>query len=130
MNKKELGIYIHIPFCKNKCYYCDFISYPNKINLAKDYISALKKEIAQFDFSNYDVTTIYIGGGTPSYINENEISEILEFIKNKIKENKTKFEDIEITIEVNPGTVTLEKLKTYKKAGINRLSIGLQSTQF
>ena len=90
MNKKELGIYIHIPFCKNKCYYCDFISYPNKINLAKDYISALKKEIAQFDFSNYDVTTIYIGGGTPSYINENEISEILEFIKNKIKENKTK----------------------------------------
>ncbi len=128
MNKKELGIYIHIPFCKSKCYYCDFISYPNKINLAKDYINALKKEISQFDFSNYDVTTIYIGGGTPSYINENEISEILEFIKNKIKENKTKFEDIEITIEVNPGTVTLEKLKIYKKAGINRLSIGLQST--
>ncbi len=129
MNKKELGIYIHIPFCKSKCYYCDFISYPNKINLAKDYINALKKEISQFDFSNYNVTTIYIGGGTPSYINENEISEILEIIKNKIKGNKTKFEDIEITIEVNPGTVTLEKLKTYKKAGINRLSIGLQSTE-
>ncbi len=128
MNKKELGIYIHIPFCKSKCYYCDFISYPNKINLAKDYINAVKKEICQFDFSNYDVTTIYIGGGTPSYINENEISEILEIIKNKIKENKTKFKDIEITIEVNPGTVTLEKLKIYKKAGINRLSIGLQST--
>ncbi len=129
MNKKELGIYIHIPFCKSKCYYCDFISYPNKINLAKDYINALKKEISQFDFANYDVTTIYIGGGTPSYINENEISEILEIIKNKIKGNKTKFKDIEITIEVNPGTVTLEKLKTYKKAGINRLSIGLQSTE-
>lgn len=128
MNKKELGIYIHIPFCKSKCYYCDFISYPNKINLAKDYINAVKKEICQFDFSNYDVTTIYIGGGTPSYINENEISEILEIIKNKIKENKTKFKDIEITIEVNQGTVTLEKLKIYKKAGINRLSIGLQST--
>lgn len=129
MNKKELGIYIHIPFCKSKCYYCDFISYPNKINLAKDYINAVKKEISQFDFSNYDVTTIYIGGGTPSYINENEISEILETIKNKIKENKTEFKDIEITIEVNPGTVTLEKFKIYKKAGINRLSIGLQSTE-
>lgn len=128
MNKKELGIYIHIPFCKSKCYYCDFISYPNKINLAKDYINAVRKEICQFDFSNYDVTTIYIGGGTPSYINENEIIEILEIVKSKIKENKTKFKDIEITIEVNPGTVTLEKLKIYKKAGINRLSIGLQST--
>lgn len=128
MNKKELGIYIHIPFCKSKCYYCDFISYPNKINLAKDYINAVKKEVSQFDFSNYDVTTIYIGGGTPSYINENEISDILKTIKSKTKENKTKFKDIEITIEVNPGTVTLEKLKTYKKVGINRLSIGLQST--
>ena len=62
MNKKELGIYIHIPFCKRKCYYCDFISYTNKIELAEKYINCLKYEIEKFDFLEYNVTTIYIGG--------------------------------------------------------------------
>ncbi len=129
MNKKELGIYIHVPFCKSKCYYCDFVSFPNKINAVKAYINALKKEIKQFDVSNYNVTTIYIGGGTPSYIDEENIKQIFEILNKKLENNDTRIQDMEITIEINPGTATIEKLKTYKKLGINRISMGLQSTQ-
>ena len=125
----ELGIYIHIPFCKQKCYYCDFVSYSNKCNEVKEYIESLKKEIEEFDFSNYKVTSIYIGGGTPSYIDSIYIVEILSELKEKLKCNLIEFKDIEITIEVNPGTVDTKKLNDYKKSGINRLSIGLQSTK-
>ena len=129
MNKKqELGIYIHIPFCAKKCYYCDFVSYPNMKEKQKEYVEALKNEIKLYDLQNYNVTTIYIGGGTPSYIESKYIVEILKNLKNKLKANETKFENMEITIEVNPWTVTKEKLLDYKKVGINRLSIGLQST--
>lgn len=125
----ELGIYIHIPFCKQKCYYCDFVSYSNKCSEVKEYIESLKKEIEEFDFSNYKVTSIYIGGGTPSYIDSIYIVEILSELKEKLKCNLIEFKDIEITIEVNPGTVDAKKLNDYKKLGINRLSIGLQSTK-
>ena len=126
--KKELGIYIHIPFCKQKCYYCDFVSFSDKIELQEKYIETLIKELKIYNFEEYDVTTIYIGGGTPSYISSGLIKKVLENIKSKIKNNKTKWEDIEITIEVNPGTVNKEKLEEYKNQGINRLSIGLQTT--
>lgn len=125
----ELGIYIHIPFCKQKCYYCDFVSYSNKCSEVKEYIESLKKEIEEFDFSNYKVTSIYIGGGTPSYIDSIYIVEILSELKEKLKCNLIEFKDIEITIEVNPGTVDAKKLNDYKKLGINRLSIGLQCTK-
>ena len=125
----ELGIYIHIPFCKQKCYYCDFVSYSNKCSEVKEYIESLKKEIEEFDFLNYKVTSIYIGGGTPSYIDSIYIVEILSELKEKLKCNLIEFKDIEITIEVNPGTVDTKKLNDYKKSGINRLSIGLQSTK-
>ena len=125
----ELGIYIHIPFCKQKCYYCDFVSYSNKCSEVKEYIESLKKEIEEFDFSNYKVTSIYIGGGTPSYIDSIYIVEILSELKEKLKCNLIEFFYIEITIEVNPGTVDTKKLNDYKKSGINRLSIGLQSTK-
>lgn len=125
----ELGIYIHIPFCKQKCYYCDFVSYSNKCSEVKEYIESLKKEIEEFDFSNYKITSIYIGGGTPSYIDSIYIVEILSELKEKLKCNLIEFKDIEITIEVNPGTVDAKKLNDYKKLGINRLSIGLQSTK-
>lgn len=132
MENKELGIYIHIPFCKQKCYYCDFVSFSGKNDLQEKYIETVKKEINYYfesdDFAKrYNVTTVYIGGGTPSYINSKYISEILELLENKLKNNKTKFENIEITIEVNPGTVDKQKLEKYKNAKINRLSIGLQS---
>ena len=125
----EIGIYVHIPFCKQKCYYCDFVSYSNKCSEVKEYIESLKKEIEEFDFSNYKVTSIYIGGGTPSYIDSIYIVEILSELKEKLKCNLIEFKDIEITIEVNPGTVDTKKLNDYKKSGINRLSIGLQSTK-
>lgn len=124
MNKKELGIYVHIPFCKQKCYYCDFISFANKECEQEAYINALKKEIDIYDFKNYNVTTIYFGGGTPSYLDSKYIVEIMKKLKSKLNN----LEDIEITIEVNPGTVTKQKLMDYMKIGINRISIGLQTT--
>lgn len=123
MDKKELGIYIHIPFCKQKCYYCDFISYANQCEEIPQYLQALIREIESFDFSDYQVTSIYMGGGTPSYLDSQWMKQILAKLQARIE-----FKDIEITIEVNPGTVTEKKLKDYKEAGINRISIGLQST--
>ena len=127
-NNKELGIYVHIPFCKKKCDYCDFISFCNKDEFIEKYVRALLKEIKEYNEIKIDeeivINTIYIGGGTPSYINEKYIELVLNEIKNKFNILK----DCEITIEVNPGTVNYDKLKCYYDIGINRLSIGLQST--
>lgn len=124
----ELGIYIHIPFCIKKCEYCDFVSYSNKLELQEEYVKKLIEEIEDNRelLKNSNVTTIYIGGGTPSAINpvliENILYKIYEISNIKDKEN------IEITIEVNPGTTTKNNLQMYRSCGINRLSIGLQST--
>ena len=120
---KELGIYVHIPFCKQKCSYCDFISYSNKKNLVEEYVEALKQEIKDGATNEYEISTIYIGGGTPSYIESKHIVEILETIKQNYNVSNT----AEITIEVNPGTATKEKLENYVEVGINRISIGLQT---
>ena len=121
---KEIGIYIHIPYCKKKCYYCDFISFPNKEETIQKYVETLKKEIDECTYSGFDIGTIYIGGGTPSLLDSKYISDIIY----KIKEKFIVSQNAEITIEVNPGTVTEEKMRDYKKAGVNRLSVGLQST--
>lgn len=129
---KELGIYVHIPFCVKKCSYCDFKSYEGKILLVPQYIKALKEEIERKakelqQKEEVKIKTIYIGGGTPSYIKQEQIVEVVEWIKEKfwIKEEK----NMEITIEVNPGSsITKEKLEAYQKVGINRISIGLQTT--
>ncbi len=122
---KELGLYIHIPFCKQKCYYCDFVSYAKNEKFFERYIGVLLEEMNNFfDNNDVEIKTIYIGGGTPSIIDAKYIEEIMNFFKKRDLLKKTK----EITIEVNPGTVDEEKIKCYKKAGINRLSIGLQST--
>lgn len=122
MNK---SIYIHIPFCKSKCYYCNFISYTN-LNLIDKYIKFLKKEISLYkeDLLNSNIETIYIGGGTPSVLSAKQISKIIQEIKKYDKLENLK----EFTIEINPKTVNKKKLKEYKNLGINRLSIGLQST--
>ena len=126
METKELGIYIHIPFCKKKCYYCDFISYQGKSDKIEKYIETICLEIENWkrstNIKQYNVTSIYIGGGTPSYIEPKHISKILKHLNEFINKN------VEITIEVNPGTVINSKLEKYKEAGINRLSIGLQET--
>lgn len=136
MEVKEIGLYIHIPFCRQKCYYCDFVSFANRDDMIERYVNCVKQEIIQYAQENkvmsdhnlepkYILKTIYIGGGTPSAIPERYIVEILE----TVKENFEIKDDAEITIEVNPGTATKEKLETYKESGINRLSIGLQAVQ-
>ncbi len=124
---KELGIYIHIPFCKQKCYYCDFYSACENEEKQAEYFDVLKKEIEDVGKSteNVLVKTIYIGGGTPSFVDSKYIVEII----NKIKDNFLLDKELEITIEVNPGTVTKQKLQDYLEAGINRLSIGMQSSK-
>lgn len=125
---KQLGIYIHIPFCKNKCQYCDFVSFQGIEDKQEKYINCLIKEIESKNWEEinkkYEVTTIYIGGGTPSFIDSKHIQNLLKTLKEKINLK----EEIEITLEVNPGTANKEKILRYKEAGINRLSIGLQST--
>ena len=124
---KELGIYIHIPFCKRKCNYCDFISFQDKDNCIIKYVECLKEEINKTiklsNYKEYTVKTIYIGGGTPSYIDSKFIVEIVNEIKEKFNVDK----NAEITIEINPGAVNEKKLYDYYNVGINRLSIGLQS---
>ena len=123
---RDLGIYMHIPFCKRKCAYCDFISFSDKTELIEKYVLALEKEIDKCNINkdNYKIKTIYFGGGTPSFIESKYIVEILENAKRKFNISKT----AEITIEINPGTITEEKLKDYYEAEINRISFGLQST--
>lgn len=119
------GIYVHIPFCKQKCTYCDFASYPNEINKAEAYFACLLKEIdsrAQ-ELKEKTFDTIYFGGGTPSFVNAEFIGATLSHIKKRFKIAKNP----EVTIEINPGTLTEEKVKIYTAAGFNRYSIGLQS---
>lgn len=124
---KELGIYIHIPFCKRKCAYCDFISFSGHQKLIEPYINSLIREIKNYktEKEKYVIKTIYFGGGTPSFIESKYIVEILDTIKAKFNV----LENAEITIEANPGTVDELKLKDYYNAGINRISFGLQSTR-
>ena len=127
---KTVGIYVHVPFCKQKCKYCDFISFQNCENYFDDYFECLKKEITEkaneINSENKEILidTIYFGGGTPSIVCEKYIEEVL----NKIYEYYNVSENAEITVEVNPGTVDKFKLEKYFEIGINRLSIGLQST--
>lgn len=127
----ELGIYIHIPFCIKKCDYCDFISYTNCYDLQEKYVEKLIEEIEENRdlLKNNFVSTIYIGGGTPSSIKPEFIKKILDKIYEicEISQISEKIK-IETTIEVNPGTTTRNNLQLYKNCGINRLSIGLQST--
>lgn len=127
----ELGIYIHIPFCIKKCDYCDFISYTNCYDLQEKYVKKLIEEIEENRdlLKNNFISTIYIGGGTPSSIKPEFIKKILDKIYEicEISQISEKIK-IETTIEVNPGTTTRNNLQLYKNCGINRLSIGLQST--
>ncbi|MCR1933859.1 radical SAM family heme chaperone HemW [Clostridium tepidum] len=121
--KKEISLYIHIPFCMKKCLYCDFTSYSKKEDLMIEYVKALSKEIVN-KTKNKIIRTIFIGGGTPTYLS----LEALKILKDTVKIIDKK-ENIEFTVEGNPGTFTEKKLKMLKSMGVNRLSIGLQSSK-
>lgn len=121
----KLGVYIHIPFCKKKCNYCDFVSGCYDHEMQKEYVNCLLFEIENNVYLKDSVVdTVFIGGGTPSIIDAKDIGRIL----NKLNECCKVETDAEISMESNPGTLTKEKLQAYKSFGINRLSIGLQST--
>ena len=120
---KRLGLYIHIPFCDRICNYCDFTAFQGANSKIKEYVEALKKEIELKGNKNFLIDSIFIGGGTPSFIDGKYIFEILE----KVKENFTVLDNIEISIETNPKTFDEKKLEYYKSAEINRVSIGVQS---
>lgn len=122
----NLELYVHIPFCEKKCNYCDFVSFRANYDVIDKYINKLLEEIESKKYlaNDFQISSIYIGGGTPSFIAAKYISFILESIKNNYNIN----DDAEISIEVNPNSVTEDKIKTYYSSGINRLSIGLQST--
>ena len=122
-----LGLYIHIPFCVTKCKYCDFNSFKIDLNEKIKYLNYLGEEMKLYkeEIKNREIDSVFVGGGTPSILNENEINILFE----KIKENFNIKYNAEITMECNPGTLTLNKLKVMKKSGVNRLSIGLQAVQ-
>lgn len=123
--KKELELYIHIPFCVRKCKYCDFLSAPQDEETIEQYVQALVKEIHAHAASAKDwiVTSVFLGGGTPTILQPLQIQTVFLALKEVFEFSK----DAEITIEANPGTVNKEKLKVYKRCGINRISFGLQS---
>lgn len=125
MREKKLQLYIHIPFCVKKCQYCDFLSFPADESTQNAYVDALLREMAYYGprCRDYVVTTVYIGGGTPSWLTETAIERIMRMVRNMFCVDS----DAEVSIECNPGTVTDHKFEVYRRAGINRLSIGLQS---
>lgn len=122
---RELELYVHIPFCAKKCHYCDFLSATADEKSQSAYMDSLKKEIAFYgkQLTNRRISTIFIGGGTPSWIRAQYMEELMMVIRQSFSIEK----NAEITMECNPGTLTKEKLECYKKCGINRLSMGLQS---
>ena len=126
MIMSNLELYIHIPFCEKKCNYCDFVSFRADFNVVDKYIAKLLDEIEAKKYlaNDYQISSIYIGGGTPSFIEAKHIS----FIMDSIRNNYNLAENAEISIEGNPNSLTKEKIDSYYNVGINRLSIGLQST--
>lgn len=116
-------IYVHIPFCIKKCDYCDFLSAPGNPEMQKAYVEAMLREMDAVKEEKRQVTSIFVGGGTPSVLD----SSLMGLIFEKLHKSFSVAPDAEITIEANPGTLNKEKLRFYKEAGINRLSLGLQS---
>lgn len=125
--KEPISLYIHIPFCIRKCQYCDFLSAPATVPEQKSYMEALCREILQEapNYTEYEVVSVFVGGGTPSVLAPEEIRNLFRVLYDSYSFRK----ECEITIEVNPGTISAEKLSCYLACGINRLSIGLQSAQ-
>ena len=127
LTERELGLYVHIPFCVRKCDYCDFLSMPVEEALYRRYVNQLKQEIKKKAerCGGYQVPTVFFGRGTPSVLPGGQIEEIMD----SLQQNFDIRQDAEITVECNPGTLTQIKLASYKRAGVNRLSLGLQSAK-
>ena len=130
MNKDTLGLYLHIPFCQGKCRYCDFYSVNFDLELVEEYVNCLKKELILYSslFNNKDgrkpvLETVFFGGGTPGLLTGSQLAEILDLLSGEFNLAS----NAEISMEVNPSSVTEEKLQDYHSAGVNRLSIGVQS---
>ncbi len=125
--KKDIGVYIHVPFCKSKCFYCDFNSYACAESSIPEYFSAVKKEMGLYTDSlkELEIGTVFIGGGTPSYVAPEYLNETLNLLRTYGHIQA----EAEISIETNPGTLSYDKLAAYRDMGINRLSIGLQAWQ-
>lgn len=125
--RKELELYLHIPFCVRKCNYCDFFSASGTQKEQEAYVQAICGEIQRYKelAKTYEVKTVFLGGGTPSLLTSRQMNDIFQ----KLHDIFVISPYAEITVEMNPGTVTFEKLMAYKQAGINRVSIGLQSTE-
>ena len=133
--KKEFGLYIHIPFCRQKCFYCDFPSFAGREKKIDRYLQALEQEFALLrqrlykkdnagdTESKFAPRTIYIGGGTPTALNAPQIKKLLEIVQKYVAVGEAE----EFTVEMNPGTVDREKLLLLQQAGVNRLSVGVQS---
>lgn len=125
MNKRELELYVHIPFCVKKCAYCDFLSAPAGEDERSAYVEALVREIRCMRemYGQYRVSTVFVGGGTPSVLDGDDTARIFTALRDSFIFEK----DAEVTMEVNPGTVTRDKLASWRTSGVSRLSIGLQS---
>lgn len=123
--KRPLGIYLHIPFCKRKCLYCDFLSAPAPERMIARYVDALCVQLAAeaAAYEGFYVRTVFWGGGTPSLLSASQVETVMA----QIRGHYGLLREAEITMECNPGTLDMQKLKGYRKAGINRLSLGLQS---
>lgn len=124
------SVYIHIPFCIQKCNYCDFNSYPHKEELIDEYLLALEKEMHLVYLSNptQQIDTIYIGGGTPSILSPKQMENLFISLENYFNQKKNN-NKLEFTVEVNPGMINAEKLKIMKNYGVNRISLGVQAFQ-
>ncbi len=123
--KQNLSLYLHIPFCVRKCLYCDFLSGPQSADVQEQYVEALCREIQETspEYREFQVVSVFIGGGTPSVLQPEQTVRIMETVKHCFVLTDT----CEISMEMNPGTVTPEKMRAYYACGINRISIGLQS---
>ncbi len=122
---KRVSLYIHIPFCVRKCAYCDFTSFPNRLDRIPDYLNRLEREMdeAASRFGALEIATLFIGGGTPSLLGGGDMARLMDAAAKRFSLSP----GAEITCEANPGTLDPEKMRAYRSAGINRLSIGVQA---
>ncbi|RHV16786.1 oxygen-independent coproporphyrinogen III oxidase [Clostridium sp. OM05-6BH] len=127
MTKKKVAIYLHIPFCVQKCYYCDFLSAPAEERTKTLYVEALLRECEYWKerISDYEVTSLFVGGGTPTSLSVGQLQTLQKAVMSLYQPDKTRH--VEFTVEMNPGTVDADKLSVLKEMGVNRVSVGLQS---